>query len=55
MEDFHDVGTHADVELLADEGIGDGRIVALDLDVVVDIHPSSFPLGIEIWSCGQRP
>lgn len=46
VETFHDVGRQSDLHLLLHELIGNAVIVAVDLHVVVDIHPGFFPLGV---------
>jgi hypothetical protein len=51
VEEFNRLAGHPDIELLLDQGVGDRVIVPFDLDMVVDIHPSFFPLGVFI---GQR-
>jgi hypothetical protein len=54
MEEFHDLRTPTDVELLLDQRIGDGGVVAFDVHVVVNIDPGVFPLGIFIGLDGER-
>ena len=39
VEEFHDLRTQADVELLLDQRIGHGVVVAFDLHVVINIDP----------------
>ena len=48
MEDLHGVGGETCFELFADQRIGNSVIVAIDLDVVVDVHPHRLPLGHDI-------
>ena len=48
MEEFHHLGTQAHVELLVDQRVGHGVVVAFDLHVVINVDPGEFPLGILI-------
>jgi hypothetical protein len=48
VEEFHDLRTQTHVELLLDQRIGHGVVVAFDVHVVVNMDPSVFPLGIFI-------
>ena len=48
VEEFHHLGTEAHVELLLDQRIGHGVVVAVDFHVVIDIDPGELPLGIFI-------
>ena len=43
------------VELVPDEGVGDGVVVALEFDVIVDVHADLFPLGEDVGLGAQRP
>jgi len=42
------VGCYAHIDLLFDELIGDAVVVAVDLDVVVDVDPGLLPVCIFI-------
>jgi len=42
---FHGPQGQADLDLLADEGVGDAVVVVVHLYVVVDVHPGLLPLG----------
>jgi hypothetical protein len=46
VEDCDDLRTETDLELLLDEGVGHGVIVAFNCHVVVDVAAPQFPLGI---------
>ena len=48
VEEFHHLGTQTHVELLLDQRIGHGVVVAFDFHVVINIDPGVFPLGIFI-------
>ena len=48
VEDFDDLRTQTYFELLLDQAIGHGIIVAVDVDMVIDVHADQFPLGIFI-------
>jgi hypothetical protein len=48
MEDFHGVGGETCFELLSDQRIGNAVIVAIHLNVVVDVHAHCLPLGQDI-------
>ena len=54
VQALHDVGGDARVELAPDQGVGNGVVVALDLDVVVDVDPNLLPLGEHVALGGQR-
>ena len=54
VEQLHGVCAQAHVELLAGQDVGDGVVVACDLDVIVDVDPSAVPLGVDISLGGQR-
>ena len=47
-EEFHHGGTQADVELLVHQRVGHGVVVTFDLNVVINVDPGEFPLGILI-------
>lgn len=53
MQELDGMGAQADIELLADQLIGDGVVVAIDLDVVIDAHARLGPLGVDIALGGQ--
>jgi hypothetical protein len=46
VEEFHDLRTQPHIELLLDQRIGHGVVMAFDFDVIVNIDPGVFPLGI---------
>jgi hypothetical protein len=48
VEDFDDLRTETDLELLLDEGVGHGVVVAFNFHVGVDVNAHQFPLGILI-------
>src|SRR5439155_12905150 len=47
MEAFDGRGREADVEDLVDEGVRDRVVVAVDLDVIVDVDASDLPLAVD--------
>jgi hypothetical protein len=47
---LHGAGGKADVNLLSCKLIGYAVVVAVDLDMIVDIDPGLFPLSILIWA-----
>ena len=53
VQALHGGGGQAHVELATDEGVRDGVVVVLDLDVVVDVDPRLLPLGKHVLL--QRP
>ena len=53
VEAFHGGGGQAHVELAPDEGVGDGVVVALDLDVVVDVDSGLLPFGEHVALGGK--
>ena len=55
VEEFHDLRTQTHVELLLDQRIGHGVVVAFDFHVVINIDPGVFPLGIFIGLRWQGP
>ena len=54
VQALHGVGGQACVELAPDQGVGDGVVMAVDLDVVVDVDPDLLPLGEHVALGGQR-
>ena len=44
----------AQVDLFADQPVGNAVVVALELDVIVDVHGGPLPLGELVGLCGQR-
>ena len=53
VDALHGGGGHAHVELATDEGVRDGVVVLLDLDVVVDVDSRFLPLGKHVALCGK--
>src|SRR5579864_7608585 len=53
-EAFHRLGAHPDIELLAHQLVGHAVVVAVDLDVVVDVDPRLLPLRVSEALPGQR-
>ena len=53
VEDFDDLRTETYLELLLDQGVGHGVVVAFDFHVVVDVDAHQFPHGILIGLGGQ--
>ena len=49
------VAAGAHIDDLVDEGVGDGVVVAVDLDVVVDVDAGALPLAVDEGLGGQRP
>ena len=49
-------GGHAHIEFFAPELVGDAVIVAVHLDVIIDVHGDFFPLGklITVWRQGPE-
>ena len=45
---FHHLGGEAHIELLFDQGIGHRVVMPINLDMVIDIDPDAFPLGVFI-------
>ena len=45
MKDFQAGSCPAQVDLLANQGIGDTVIMALEFNVIVDVHACLLPLG----------
>ena len=43
VQDLHDVFRVTDLDLLADQSIGDAVVVALELDVVIDVDAGFLP------------
>ena len=52
-EDFNDLRTETDLELLLDQGVGHGVVVAFNFYVVVNVDAHQFPRGILIGLGGQ--
>ena len=48
METLHTVGGEPHIDPLADQGIGDGIIMLIDFDMVVDVHGGFLPFGVFI-------
>ena len=53
VEEFHHLRTQPHVELLLDQRIGHGVVVAVDFHMVINIDPGKFPLGIFIGLDGR--
>ena len=47
MEELDGRGADPRVHDFVDEGVGDGVVVAMDLDVVVDVDAGHFPLAVD--------
>ena len=47
-EGFHGMLGEPDVELMFDQGIGHRVVMAIDLDVIIDVDPGPFPVGIDV-------
>ena len=54
VQALHGGGGQAHVELAAHQGVGDGVVVPVDLDVVVDVDPDLLPLGEHVTLGRQR-
>ena len=57
MKDLHGQGRVAHVQLLMHQGVGSAVIVALDLDVVIDVDARFLPFGERVavgWQAAQR-
>ena len=57
MKDLHSQGRVAHVQLLMHQGVGSAVIVALDLDVVIDVDARFLPFGERVavgWQAAQR-
>ena len=52
VEDFHHLGTEADLKLLLDQRVGHRVVMAFDFEVIVDVDAGEFPLGIFIGPSG---
>lgn len=52
---FHGVGGETGIQLAFDQQIGDRGEMAVDLDVVVDVHPYLLPLSEHVGFSGQGP
>ena len=55
VKKFHDLRTQPDVELLLDQRIGHGVVVAFDFYVVINVDPGVFPFSIFIGLRWQGP
>ena len=53
VDALHGGGGEPHVELASDQGVGDGVVVALHLDVVVDVDPRLLPLGEHVGRGGK--
>ena len=53
MEALDGVGGDAHVHLFFDERMGHGVVMAVDLDVIVDVDPGLLPLGVFVRFDGQ--
>ena len=53
-EGFHGVLGEPDIELLFDQCIGHRVVMAIDLDVIVDVDPGLFPVGIDLGLNRER-
>ncbi len=53
-EDLHGLGGEAHLDLLAHELVRHAVAVAVDLDMVVDVHASLCPLGKLVGGCRKR-
>src|ERR1700680_3204267 len=54
VKDLDDHGGITSLDLPVNQGMRCAVVVALDLDVVIDVHASLFPLGEVIGLGGQR-
>ena len=48
VQHFDDVRGEPHIKLVFHQGIGDGVIMPLDIDMVIDIDAGAFPLGVLI-------
>ena len=55
VEALDGTGGQPDVELATDQRVRDGVVVAVDLDVVVDVDADGLPLGEDVGGVGQGP
>lgn len=46
VQQLHDVGCEPHIELLFDQRLGPRVVMPLDLNMVIDIDPGTFPLGV---------
>ena len=53
VEDFHDLGTEANLEVLVDQAIGHRVVVPVYFHVAVNVDVDQLPLGILIGLDGQ--
>ena len=54
VEDLDAAGGQARVDLGAGEPVGDGVVVPVDVDVIVDADPATAPLAVFISAVRQR-
>ena len=54
LEGFDGARRQSHLELLADQDIGHRVIVMVDLDVVIDVHARTLPLGEDLALGRQR-
>ena len=54
VQTLHGGDGEAHVDLAPDQGVRDGVVVAVDLDVVVDVHTRLLPLGEHVALSGKR-
>ena len=54
VEDLDHPGAHAHLELLVDEGIGQGRGVAVDGPVIIDVDARVPPVGVDVAIARER-
>ncbi len=54
MEQLDGRGADPRVNDLKDEGVGDGVVVTVDLDVVVDVDAGDLPVAVDERLVGQR-
>jgi hypothetical protein len=55
VEEFHHLRTETHVERLRDQHIGHGVVMAVDVDIVINIDTGLFPLGLFIRFERERP
>ena len=54
VEELDGVSGVSGEELAPDQRVGDGVVVAVELDVVVDVHTDLLPLGEDVGLGGER-
>lgn len=54
VEALHGAGRQTHLQLLLHQLVGHRVVMPVDLDVVVDVHPSLLPLGIDVGLLRQR-